>query len=946
MRPLRIIALISAAAVIALPVYLLFVVRPAFTRLVEENAREESVRAASHLASMLISSETVLQRGALPGSFAAEAEAVRKDFKVMKIKVYSPSGEVIYSTDSGDIGRMDTGDYFRDEVAGGRVFSAVVRREAKTLEGEISRRDVAETYVPVIRGGRFAGAFEIYYDISDRIDNLTRVMTREYGFLFVIVVCLGGAVAVGLRSAGRSLAERDHARMEWEQTFDAVTDPIMLLDPQFRMTRLNRAMSDFLKMAPDAAIGKTCYSQVHCTDQPIAGCPYRLLLEDGQVHTREIYEERLGRHYAVSVFPILDNAGRIKAVVHYAKDITKRKAAEAALQEREKLLQTIIDTEPECVKLLSRDGSLLMMNPAGLAMIQADSLDQVKGKNISAVVSPEYRDSFQNLSREVFEGKEGTLEFQMTGLKGRELWMDAHAVPLRNERDEIIALLAITRDVTERRKAREAVEKTAHALAEAQRLAHLGSWELDLPGNSLKWSEEIYRIFETDPSAFGASYGAFLDLVHPEDRSLVNEAYTNSVKNRTPYEIVHRLLMKDGRIKHVQERCGTEYDADGRPIRSYGTIQDISERKHAEDMLEKQLKNMTALNDIGIAINSSLDIRVTLNMLLERLLSQLGIDAADVLLLDNNALYLKWAASLGFRTPGIRMSSVRMGRGHAGRAAYERRIKIIHDLGDTLTKALSDEHFKAYVAVPLVSQGRVKGVLELFHRAELETTAEWLGFLETMAAQAAIAIDNATMFENLQRTNMELTLSYDATLEGWGRTLELRDEDTKGHTERVADMTVRFARLLSVDDHEIVHIRRGALLHDIGKIGIPDAILMKPGPLTPEEREIMQLHPEYAFHLLSAIPFLRRALDIPYCHHEKWDGTGYPRGLKGDEIPFPARIFSVVDVADALLSARPYRPAWPMEKVREYISARSGTEFDPALVEVFLKMLEEEAVRF
>ena len=207
-----------------------------------------------------------------------------------------------------------------------------------------------------------------------------------------------------------------------------------------------------------------------------------------------------------------------------------------------------------------------------------------------------------------------------------------------------------------------------------------------------------------------------------------------------------------------------------------------------------------------------------------------------------------------------------------------------------------------------------------------------------MSGQAALAIDNAALFNSLQRSNVELTLSYDATLEGWGRALEFRDADTKGHTERVTEMTMRLARLMGVDDHDLVHVRRGALLHDIGKIHIPDRILLKPGPLTQEETLIMQRHPVYAQEILSPIPFLRPALEIPYCHHEKWDGSGYPRGLKGELIPFKACIFSVIDVADALISDRPYRQAWSVEKTYEYIKSQRGIYFAPEVIEAFLDM--------
>ncbi len=197
----------------------------------------------------------------------------------------------------------------------------------------------------------------------------------------------------------------------------------------------------------------------------------------------------------------------------------------------------------------------------------------------------------------------------------------------------------------------------------------------------------------------------------------------------------------------------------------------------------------------------------------------------------------------------------------------------------------------------------------------------------------------------LQHAHQELALAYDATIEGWSRVLDLRDKETEGHTQRVTEMTIRLARALGVPDDQIVHIRRGALLHDIGKMAIPDSILQKPGPLTSEEWLEMRRHPEYAYHMLSPISYLNPALDIPYCHHEHWDGTGYPRGLKGDEIPISARIFSIVDVWDALLSNRPYRKGCTEETVLEYIRKYSGIYFDPHLVESFLELHHKGAFK-
>jgi diguanylate cyclase (GGDEF)-like protein len=232
-------------------------------------------------------------------------------------------------------------------------------------------------------------------------------------------------------------------------------------------------------------------------------------------------------------------------------------------------------------------------------------------------------------------------------------------------------------------------------------------------------------------------------------------------------------------------------------------------------------------------------------------------------------------------------------------------------------------------------------VLEVFHRTPVEPEPEWFDYLDAIAGQAAIAVDNASLFDDLQRSHTELAMAYDATIEGWAAALDLRDKETQGHTRRVAEMSLRLANLLGIGGADLAHLRRGALLHDVGKLGIPDSILLKPGELSEEEWQVMRRHPGYAHEWLSSIPFLRPALDIPYCHHEKWDGTGYPRGLKGEQIPLAARIFAAVDIWDALRFDRPYRAALPEEQVIVHLRALSGTHLDPRVVEVFLRVLSE-----
>jgi len=321
------------------------------------------------------------------------------------------------------------------------------------------------------------------------------------------------------------------------------------------------------------------------------------------------------------------------------------------------------------------------------------------------------------------------------------------------------------------------------------------------------------------------------------------------------------------------------------------------------------------------------------------------VDAADVLLLHAGSNLLELVAGRGFHT--LMLESANLSDSFAGRAIMEHHAVMKLDFAAAnqhpqFGKLWREEGFVLYWCVPLIVKGEVKGVLEIYCRRDFNPDAEWLEFLEALAGQAAIAVDSTQLFENLQRANLDLSLAYDATIEGWSRAMDLRDHETEGHTLRVTDLTMKLARDMRISESQLTAIRRGALLHDIGKMGIPDGILLKEGPLTDMEWAIMHKHPQFAREMLISIAYLKDALDIPYYHHEKWDGTGYPQGLKGDQIPLPARIFAIADVWDALTNDRPYRKKWTEQKTRQYIEEESGRHFDPQVVEVFLKSFRED----
>jgi putative nucleotidyltransferase with HDIG domain len=358
--------------------------------------------------------------------------------------------------------------------------------------------------------------------------------------------------------------------------------------------------------------------------------------------------------------------------------------------------------------------------------------------------------------------------------------------------------------------------------------------------------------------------------------------------------------------------------------------------------LEANQRQVKALVGVGSVINSSLGLKQVLEEVLDRLIALTGAERGFLMLVEPNG-ELKARIARGIDREDLNKDAF---------AVSNTIVRKVAETGEAIltTNAQEDPRFGEQISVaayhllsilcaPLKIKDDLIGVIYVDNRARSGIfRAEELSLVSAFANQAAVAIDNARLFDDLQESNAELEIAYQATLEGWVRALDLRDKETEGHTKRVTALTRRLAQQIGVDDDALLHITRGALLHDIGKMAIPDGILLKPGDLTNEERELVQKHPVYAYEMLSPIKFLVPALDIPYCHHEKWNGSGYPRGLKGVDIPFAARIFTIVDYWDALISDRPYRKGIDPEKVRNRIREQSGIHFDPQFVEVFLGM--------
>lgn len=472
--------------------------------------------------------------------------------------------------------------------------------------------------------------------------------------------------------------------------------------------------------------------------------------------------------------------------------------------------------------------------------------------------------------------------------------------------------------------------------------------------------EAILQTF-TDTNFVLTPDGVILD--YRLNASFLRYVFPGSIQNKKITDILPanlseqietalRTVQRTGNIfplEYVVPLSNREYWFDARliPVSDSKIMliaRDVTECRETKIKMERQVQQLSILRSIDLAIASGLDLNLLLSMLLDRIMALMHVDAATVLLVNARTNLLEFSAGKGFHSNILHYTRLKLGEGYAGRVALEREMVHIPDLTKERTEfdrspLFMQEGFVTYWGVPLMAKGRVLGVLEMFHRSPLKPDKDLQNFLIMVGGQAAIAIDSAMMFSELQRSNVELSLAYDATIEGLSRALDLRDKETKEHTFRVTDITVKLATRLGIKQTDLIHVRRGAILHDIGKVAIPDQILFKPGPLGTEEWEIMRRHPDIAVELLSPVTYLEPALEIPHWHHEKWDGSGYPDGLRHEDIPFAARMFALADVYDALISKRPYRSAWSKWDAVQYIEEQSGTHFDPRIVPEFLDLI-------
>ena len=885
--------------------------------------------------------------------------------------------------------------YYPDKVALSRAVGMVIKSgEQATLEHQVSLPDGRTAWhhgviKPISDGsGRVVKLVGIVQDISERKQHEEQIfrLNRLYGMLShtnkAIVKTTNSeelfseVCRVAVTSGG--------FRMAWVGLLDADTQHIIPVAAAGEAVEYLKGLKVTIRDEPSGRgpIGISVRTGGHYVCNNFLADPrillwrseaekwgfaslaaFALKVNGTTIGSLAIYSGEQGFFSEDLVALLLEVADDISYALTNLDLEARRRKAEAHLL----TLSTVVEQSPVCISITDPAGILTYVNPA-FSMLTGYEPYDVLGQSHSFLQSGLTRaETYQELWETITAGKTWQGEFHNKKKNGELYWEWAVIAPVTDEQGVASGYVAIKEDIT-RHKQREQEMLTLEDVSAALRVMLTRTEMLPLVFN------RVATFFQAKSAALVmcSSVGAICQVelasgaadrwsgqVLPEGEELIGRVITTGepcmsmvLTEGTRFNITengfllptvacvplitHKTVLGAFFIARVGAMSGDEFHL-------FKSFADMAAgafyRASLHEKTEQRLARISTLREIDIAVSSTLDLRITLAILIDKIIAQLCVDAADLLLLDPRTLTLTLATGKGRKKPGGLPQ--RLDGDYAGRAVREQSpvtVVSLAERSDSFATDLKEEGFCSYHAVPLISKGVVKGVLELYSRATFDPDLELEEFLEALALQTAIAIENDKLFEEIQRSNLELLLAYDTTIEGWSRALDLRDSATEGHSRRVTEMTLRIARLLGMSNDDLVHVRRGALLHDIGKIAIPDSILLKPGPLSDEEWVLMRRHPEFARDLLYPIAFLRPALPIPLYHHERWDGAGYPRGLKGEEIPLVARIFAVVDVWDATISDRPYRPAWTAEQVRENIRSLAGTHLDPAIVELFLSM--------
>jgi PAS domain S-box-containing protein len=728
-----------------------------------------------------------------------------------------------------------------------------------------------------------------------------------------------------------------------------------------------------LGLLPGQVVGQSVFEVYRESPEVIEDARAAL---QGEPRHRDV---QLGQtYYEVHYIPITTPEGEVSRVLGVANDITERKKAEHSLRESESSYRGLFNSVAEAIYIQDQNGHFLDINEGALNMY-GYTRQEILGRT-PAFLSAPGRNELESLNRALqvaFAGEPQQFEFWGLRKNGEVFPKDVRVYKGNYFGQDV--LIAFAQDITARKKAEQALQRrlkeitTLHNLARASLLVTTSEELVEIVtlevGNSfypdnfgVLFLDEVHQTLSAHPSYRGLTES--IQEITQLEQSIAGSVVLSGRPRRIadvrlepnyvqvtlgiyselciPIKIGERTI---GVINAESQQLDFFTEDDERLLLTIANQMAIAiERIQLFDLERKRRQEAETLRQATAALSTSLDLDHVLDAILTSLKQVVPYDSASVFLLEGKLLRI--TSVHGVEYPEAVVNKTFPADDPLFVEVQTSRHPII------LADAQLDPRFNrwgesfpihGWMSAPLITRDEVIGYITLDNHQVGAYSPDAGALAQAFAHQAAAAIENARLFKGLQHSLEEINQAYESTIEGWSKAMDLRDKETEGHTLRVTAMTTKLAQRMGITGEELTHIRRGALLHDIGKMGVPDRILLKPDRLKDEELLIMRRHPQYAYDMLFPVVHLRPALTIPYCHHECWDGSGYPQGLKGEEIPVAARLFAVVDVWDALTSDRPYRPAWTPKETREYILGLSGVQFDPQVVIEFLKMLEEAA---
>lgn len=642
---------------------------------------------------------------------------------------------------------------------------------------------------------------------------------------------------------------------------------------------------------------------------------------------------------------IFDENGNVIEFQSVGRDITERRQAEETMRLQSAALEAVANA----IVITDIRGNIQWANPA-FSKLTGYTIEEIIGKNPRTLVRSGRQDRafYKQMWDTILGGKTWRGELINRRKDGSLYTEEMTLTPLLDKNGEVICFIAIKQDISERRRAEIALAKSEHKhrlLFEAANdsifLMH-GDRFIDCNSKTLEmFACDRDQILGKSPVDFSPPFQA--DGRHSTEKALEK---INATLARAPQFFEWKHCRLDGSLFDAEVSLNLlELDDE---ILIQAIVRDITARKLAEG----SLLNEFAFNELLMRLLARFatctydEVDASIDMALEEISKFLDGDFADILLLSPDRSTWKsvrvWSSNPQ-DPPSHPQQTIETGK----LIWSENKIRsgepiVINSLDDYPPEAEAErrlgeaEGIRSMLTIPI--KGRDESI---FGAVDIVSYSQHIQWEDSDITHLKLIGDAIANLLERKRAEENLAEAYDTTLEGWARALELKDKETEGHSRRVTETTLALAQTLNISGKDLEHIRRGTILHDIGKMGIPDHILRKNGPLTDEEREMVKNHPATAYELLRPISYLEKALDIPYCHHEKWDGTGYPRGLAGEEIPLAARIFAVADVWDALSHDRPYNKAWERERIVEYFKEQTGKHFDPMIVSMFLTMVEK-----